>query len=122
MNLRWSKVKTDYSMTESSILGESDDSDEGIDFEKTITEEVLRGSLEKKRTFLVKFLRRKSCELGNRKVSQHTLNIDPQAAGRSSFKIKKGERVFHVQIENTSEEEDSGENLAGEFEKHFWDT
>ena len=87
--MRWSKVKTDYSMTESSILGESDDSDEGIDFEKTITEEVLRGSLEKKRTFLVKFLRRKSCELGNRKVSQRTLNIDTQAAVRSSFKINK---------------------------------
>ena len=63
--IEWSKVKTDYSMSENSILGESDDSDEGMDFEKTISEEVLKGSLEKKRTFLVKFLHRKSCELGN---------------------------------------------------------
>ena len=114
-------MKTDYIMTESSILGESDDSDDGIDFKKTISEEVSRGSLEKKRTFLVKFLHRKSCELGNLKVSQRTLNIDTQAAGRSSFRIKKGERIFHVQVEDTSEEEEDSDNLAKEFEeKKIW--
>ena len=74
-------------MTEGSILGEDDYSDEGIDFEKTISEEVMRGSLEKKRSFMVKFLHRKNYELSNRKVSQRTLNIDPQAAGKSTFKI-----------------------------------
>ena len=38
--------------------------------EKTITEQVMQGSLEKKRDFMVKFLERKSTELGNRKASQ----------------------------------------------------
>ena len=112
-------MKTDHSMTESSILDESDDSNDGIDSEKTISEEVLRGSLEKNRSFLVKFLHRKCCELGNRRASQRTINIDTQAAGRSPFKIKKGERIFHVRVENTSEEEEDGDSLAKEFEKTF---
>ena len=86
------------------------------DFDKMITDKVLRGSLEKK-SFLVKFLDRKCCELGNRRASQYTLNMDTQAAGRTTFKIRKGEKIYHIRVEDTSEEEEDGETLAEEFEK-----
>ena len=46
--IEWSKLKTDFGTTEASILGEDDDSEEDVDFEKTISEEVMKGSLEKK--------------------------------------------------------------------------
>ena len=96
--IEWAKVKTDYSMRENSLLEESEDEDEGLDFEKNISEEVLKGSLEKKRNSMVKFLQRKNCELGNRKASQRTLNIDNQDEEKSSLKIKRGDKVFHVQL------------------------
>ena len=46
--IKWAKTKT-HQMLESSLLDESDE-DEGLDFEKTITEQVMQGSLEKKGT------------------------------------------------------------------------
>ena len=57
--IEWSKMKTDIGNTEAAIFGEDDDSEDDVDFEKTITEEVMKGSLEKKRSFMVKFLNRK---------------------------------------------------------------
>ena len=42
--IEWSKLKTDFGTTEASILGEDDDSEEDVDFEKTISEEVMKGS------------------------------------------------------------------------------
>ena len=85
--VEWAKAKRDHSMLENSLLEESEDKDKGLDFEKTISEEVLKGSLEKKRNFSVKFLQRKNTELGNRKASQRTLNIDNKAEERCSVKI-----------------------------------
>ena len=117
--IEWSKLKTDYGTTEASILGEDDDSEEDVDFEKTISEEVMKGSLEKKRAFMVKFLNRKNYELGNRKISQRTLKIDSQVAGKSTttFKLKKGEKIFH--IKDSDVDDGDTEVIAEELEKSF---
>ena len=98
--IEWAKTKTDH-MLENSLLDESDE-DEGLDFEKTITEQVMQGSLEKKRNFMVKFLERKSTELGNRKASQRALNIDSRPVERTSIRVKTGDRVFRIQIPTPS--------------------
>ena len=102
--IEWAKTKTDH-MMDSSLLDESDE-DEGLDFEKTITEQVMQGSLEKKRNFMVKFLERKSTELGNRKASQRALNIDSRPVERTSIRVKTGDRVFRIQIPTPSGEDD----------------
>ena len=79
----------------------------------------MKGSLEKKRAFMVKFLNRKNYELGNRKISQRTLKIDSQVAGKSTttFKLKKGEKIFHIKVEDSDVEDGETEFLAEELEK-----
>ena len=69
----------------------------------------MKGSLEKKRAFMVKFLHRKNYELGNRKVSQRTLKMDPQVVGKSNttFKLNRGEKIFHTKVEDS--EADDGD-------------
>ena len=81
----------------------------------------MKGSLEKKRAFMVKFLNRKNYELGNRKISQRTLKIDSQAAGESTttFKFKKGEKIINVKVEDSDVEDGETEVLAKELEKTF---
>ena len=66
----------------------------------------MQGSLEKKRDFMVKFLERKSTELGNRKASQRALSIDSQPGEKTSIRVRAGEKIFTVQIPTSSEEDE----------------
>ena len=70
---------------------------------------------------MVKFLNRKNYELGNRKISQRTLKINSQVAGKSTttFKLNKGERIFHIKVEDSDVDDGDAEVIAEEVEKSF---
>ena len=78
---------------------ESEDEDgTGIDMNKTITEEITKGSLEEKKDFLVNFLKRKLIELGTKQATARTLGEDksPERRPKKSVRFKRGYRVFRL--------------------------
>ena len=78
------------------MLDDSDDLEVAIDFNKTKEEEAIEGSLEQKKIFLANFLNRKLVEIGNRRSAARNLRIFKSPSPKTTFKIKKGDRVFHV--------------------------
>ena len=67
---------------------------------------------------MVKFLERKSTELGNRKASQRALSIDSQPGEKTSIRVKTGDKIFRVQIPASSGE-DEDDSLDGSQEKTY---
>ena len=69
----WAKERA-KSMLANEATEETEDEDgTGIDMNKTITEEVTKGSLEEKKDFLVLFLKRKLLEIGTKEATSRTL-------------------------------------------------
>ena len=68
--------------------------------DRTITEEVTKGSLEEKKDFLVRFLKRKLLEMGNKQATAITLGEDrsPKRKPNKSVRFRKGERMFSLRI------------------------
>ena len=97
----WSKIKALQVMQANtiSVLDDSDDLEVAIDFNKTKEEEAIEGSLEQKKIFLANFLNRKLVEIGNQRSAARNLRIVRTPS--STFKIKKGDSVFHVSVQDS---------------------
>ena len=94
----WAKERA-KSMIANEAKEESEDEDgTGIDMNKTIDEEVNKGSLEEKKDFLVNFLKRKLIELGSKQATARTLGEDrsPERKPKKSVRFKRGDRVFRL--------------------------
>ena len=94
----WAKERA-KSMLANEAAEESEDEDgTGIDMNKTITEEITKGSLEEKKDFLVNFLKRKLIELGTKQATARTLGEDksPERRPKKSVRFKRGDRVFRL--------------------------
>ena len=85
-----------------------------IDMDRSIATESTRGCLDKKKKFLINFLTRKLVELGNRKTSPKNLNID--RPHRNSLQLKKGDKIFQVNKEESDPEEESPKQWHSELE------
>ena len=68
----WAKERA-KSMIGGEESDEYDEEDGGIDLNRTIAEETLKGSLEEKKNFLIKFLKRKLLEMGQKQATARTL-------------------------------------------------
>ena len=104
---------------------ETDEEDgTGIDMDKTIIEEVTKGSLEEKKDFLVLFLKRKLLEMGTKQATARTLGEDksPERKAKKGVRFKRGERMFRVLELNEgdySSDSDELEAFVEDFETIF---
>ena len=102
-------------------IEDTDDEDgTGIDMNKTITEEVTKGSLEEKKDFLVLFMKRKLLEMGTKQATARTLGEDksPERKPKKSVRFKRGDRVFRV-LELNEEDFSSDSDELEDFEAIF---
>ena len=85
-------------MAEKSEDSDEDEEDLGIDLNKTIAEEISKGSIDSKKDFLVKFLRRKLLELGQKQATARTLGEDmsPEKKGKRPVRFRRGDKVSRV--------------------------
>ena len=99
---------------------ETDDEDgTGIDMNKTISEEIKKGSLDEKKEFLVEFLKTKLIELGSKQASARTLGEDksPERNPRKSVRFKRGDKIFRLlEVGGNDSFSDSDNELSEEFE------
>merc|ERR1711888_92240 len=87
--------------------------------DKTINEEITKGTLDEKKTFLVEFLRTKLLELGSKQASARNLGSEAIAhkKTRKTVRFKKGDRVFNiVEVNDEGDSLDSDEDLTESLE------
>ena len=116
----WAKERA-KSMLANEATEDTDDEDgTGIDMNKTITEEVTKGSLEEKKDFLVLFMKRKLLEMGTKQATARTLGEDksPERKPKKSVRFKRGDRVFRV-LELNEEDFSSDSDELEDFEAIF---
>ena len=115
----WAKKRSKAMFaTEAAELDEDEDGT-GIDMDKTINEEITKGTLDEKKTFLVEFLRTKLLELGSKQASARNLESEATAdkKGRKTVRFRRGDKIFNV-VEVDCEEDslDSDNDLAESLE------
>ena len=104
--------------TEAAELSE-DEEGTGIDMDKAISDEITKGSLDERKTFLIEFLRTKLLELGAKQASARNLGSEAIADKKSkkSVRFKKGDRVFNVtEVDDEGDDLDSDEDIAEDLE------
>ena len=104
--------------TEAAELSE-DEEGTGIDMDKTISDEITKGSLDERKTFLIEFLRTKLIELGAKKASARNLGNEAivEKKPKKSVRFKKGDRVFNVtEVDEEVDDLDSDEDIAEDLE------
>ena len=115
----WAKKRSKAMFaTEAAELDEDEDGT-GIDMDKTINEEITKGTLDEKKTFLVEFLRTKLLELGSKQASARNLGSEATAdkKDRKTVRFRRGDKVFHVMEVNCEEDSlDSDNDLAESLE------
>ena len=87
--------------------------------DKTINEEITKGTLDEKKTFLVEFLRTKLLELGSKHASARNLGSEVTAdkKAKKTVKFRRGDKVFNVVEVNCEEDNlDSDDDLAESLE------
>ena len=82
--------------TEATELDEDEDGT-GIDMDKTINEEITKGTLDEKKTFLVEFMRTKLLELGSKQASARNLGSEAIADKKTSKNSQIQKRRQSVQ-------------------------
>ena len=115
----WAKKRSKAMFaTEAAELDEDEDGT-GIDMDKTINEEITKGTLDEKKTFMVEFLRTKLLELGSKQASARNLESEATAdkKGRKTVRFRRGDKIFNV-VEVDCEEDslDSDNDLAESLE------
>ena len=91
----------------------------GIDMDKTINEEITKGTLDEKKTFLVEFLRTKLLELGSKQASARNLGSEAIAdkKTRKTVRFRRGDKVFNVvEVNGEDDSLDSDDDLAESLE------
>ena len=87
--------------------------------DKTINEEITKGTLDEKKTFLVEFLRTKLLELGSKQASARNLGSEAIAdkKTRKTVRFRRGGKVFNVKEVNGEDDSlDSDDDLAESLE------
>ena len=119
MSLKMSGQKGDQKLeTKAAELNEDEDGT-GIDMDKTINDEITKGSLDERKTFLVEFLRTKLLELGSKQASARNLGSEAIAdkKAKKTVRFKRGDRVFNiVEVNEEGDSLDSDEDLAESLE------
>merc|ERR1712030_113753 len=69
----------------------------GIDMDKTINDEITKGSLDERKTFLIEFLRTKLIELGAKQAPVRNLGHEgiAEKKPKKTVRFKRGDRVFN---------------------------
>merc|ERR1711936_527113 len=91
----------------------------GIDMDETINDEITKGSLDERKTFLIEFLRTKLIELGAKQASVRNLGHEgiAEKKPKKTVRFKRGDRVFNVtEVDEDVEDMDSDEDIAGDLE------
>ena len=91
---------------------------------RTIAEKSMKGSLEEKKNFLIKFLKRKLLEMGQKQAIARTLGEDtsPERKSKRTVRFRRGDKVFSVKeviSGNSSSENEDEASLIAEFETLF---
>ena len=87
--------------------------------DKTINDEITKGSLDERKAFLVEFLRTKLLELGSKQASARNLGSEAIAdkKAKKTVRFKKGDRVFSiVEVNEEGDSIDSDEDLTESLE------
>merc|ERR1712030_79558 len=115
----WAKKRSKAMFeTEAAELDEDEDGT-GIDMDKTINDEITKGSLDERKTFLIEFLRTKLLELGAKQASVRNLGHEgiAEKKPKKTVRFKRGDRVFNVtEVDEDVEDMDSDEDIAGDLE------
>ena len=115
----WAKKRSKAMFaTEATELDEDEDGT-GIDMDKTINEEITKGTLDEKKTFLVEFLRTKLLELGSKQASARNLGSEAIAdkKTRKTVRFRRGDKVFNVvEVNGEDDSLDSDDDLAESLE------
>ena len=91
----WAKKRSKAMFeTKAAELNEDEDGT-GIDMDKTINDEITKGSLDERKTFLVEFLRTKLLEMGSKQASARNLGNEAsiEKKPRKTVRFRKGDRV-----------------------------
>ena len=119
----WAKERARSMMATEIPEASDEDDDMGIDLNRTIADEISKGSLEAKKDFLVRFLKTKLLELGQKQATARTLGEDRSPERRKkSVRFKRGDKVFRMKEIDPGEctsDEDEVEGLIDDFETLF---
>ena len=106
----WAKKRSKAMFaSEAASLVEDDDEESGIDMDKTINEEITKGTLDEKKTFLVEFMRTKLLELGSKQAAVRNMEGENQTEKKEkrTIRFKRGDKVFRVTETNADDESSS---------------
>merc|ERR1711888_71872 len=109
----WAKRRSKAMFDAEAIESGEDADGTGIDMDKTINDEINKGSLDERKTFLVEFMRTKLLEMGSKQASARNLGNEASTEKKPKkiVRFKRGDRVFTVTEEKDSIDSDE-EDLA----------
>ena len=107
----WAKRRSKAMFETEAAEPNEDEDGTGIDMDKTINDEITKGSLDERKTFLVEFLRTKLLELGSKQASARNLGNETitDKKPRKTVRFKKGDRVFSI-----VEEKEEGDSIESD--------
>merc|ERR1711888_160526 len=115
----WAKRRSKAMFDAEAIVSGEEEDGAGFDMDKTINDEINKGSLDERKTFLVEFMRTKLLEMASKQASARNLGNEGSIENkpRKTVRFKRGDRVFTVMEEKEgndsidSDEEDLAESL-----------
>merc|ERR1711895_332917 len=115
----WAKRRSKAMFDTEAIESGEEEDGTGFDMDKTINDEINKGSLDERKTFLVEFMRTKLLEMGSKQASARNLGNEAstEKKPKKTVRFRKGDRVFTVVEEKEgndsidSDEEDLTESL-----------